>query len=222
MNLSGSPIDLIFAFFYGILASFTPCVYPLVPVIIGYIGAGPAESRFKGFCLSLTYVTGIATTYSLLGLVATLTGSVFGTFSALPQVRIATGAVIVLFGLSMLELFFLPGIGLKRLPGLKKRSYFSVFFLGASSGLLISPCLTPVLGAILSYLATQKNLLHGTLLLFSFAYGMGLVLIIAGSSGGIFSALPKAGKWTVFIKKGCALLLIGAGIYFIFTGIRRL
>lgn len=222
MNLSGNPIDFVFAFFYGVLASFTPCVYPLIPVSIGYIGAGGAESRLKGFFLSLVYVTGIAITYSVLGLVATATGGIFGSFSTLGWVRIVMGGIIIVFGLSMLELFFLPMIGLKKLPGLKKRSYFSVFFLGLSSGLLISPCLTPMLGAILSYLATQKNLVYGSLLLFCFAYGMGLILILAGSSSAFLSNLPKAGKWTVFIKKGCALIMIVAGVYFVFTGIRRL
>lgn len=221
MNLSGNPIDFVLVFFYGVLASFSPCVYPLLPVSIGYIGASSAGSRFKGFLLGLAYVAGIAVTYACLGLVATFTGGIFGSFSTLGWVRIAIGAVIIVFGLSMLDLFSLPAVGLKKLPVLKKKNYVGVFFLGLSSGLLISPCLTPMLGAILSYLATKKNLLYGSLLLFSFAFGMGFIFILAATSSAFLSNLPKSGKWTVVIKKVCAFIVLLAGVYFVFTGIRR-
>ena len=222
MNLSGTPVDYLVVFLGGILVSFTPCVYPLIPVSVGYIGARSAGSRLKGFFLSLIYVTGIAVTYSLLGLAASLTGSIFGTVSSHPATYIFTGAVIILFGVSMLGLFSIPWPNIIK-PGLpKKQNYFSTFVLGLTSGLIASPCLTPVLGTILAYLATKNNLLYGVTLLFSFAYGMGLVLILSGTFSGILTALPKSGKWMVYIKKGGALVLIGMGVYFIIVGLKRI
>jgi thiol:disulfide interchange protein DsbD len=221
MNLSGSPLDYLIAFSAGVLMSFTPCVYPLIPVSAGYIGIKAAESKLKGLFLSLAYVTGLAVTYSLLGLAASLTGTLFGQFSSSPLAYFLAGAVIIFFGLSMLDLFSLPLSGIIKLPLLKKRGYFSVFFLGLVSGLIISPCLTPALGSILVYLAARKNLLYGAGLLFSFAYGMGLVLILIGTFSAALLKLPKSGKWMVYIKKACAFLLIAAGLYFVFIAIRR-
>jgi thiol:disulfide interchange protein DsbD len=109
-----------------------------------------------------------------------------------------------------------------KLPTIKKRDYFSTFLLGLTSGLIISPCISPVLGAILVYLSTKKNLLYGMTLLLSFAYGIGLVLILSGTFSSILLGLPKSGKWLIFIKRVFAFLLIGTGIYFIFCGLRRL
>jgi thiol:disulfide interchange protein DsbD len=222
MNLSGSLLDYLIAFSGGVLMSFTPCVYPLIPISAGYIGIRAAESKLKGLGLSLAYVTGLAVTYSVLGLVASLTGTLFGKFSSSPLSNFLAGALIILLGFSLLDLFSMPLPNIIKLPALKKRGYFSAFFLGLISGLIASPCLTPVLGAILVYLAARKNLLYGASLLFTFAYGMGLVLILIGTFSAALLKLPKSGKWMVYIKKACAFILIGAGVYFIFIAIRRM
>jgi cytochrome c-type biogenesis protein len=222
LNLSGNPADFFLAFLGGVFLSVTPCVYPLIPVSAGYIGARSSGSKGKGFFLSLLYVSGVAVTYSALGLVASLTGQFFGAFSANPWVQIASGGIIVLFGLSMFELFTIPLPTIIKLPAHKNKNYFSTFLLGLSSGLMISPCITPVLGTILTYLATKKNVLYGSLLLFSFAYGMGLILIVIGTFSGILTNLPRSGRWLVYIKKAWAVLLTAAGVYFIITAIGRL
>jgi thiol:disulfide interchange protein DsbD len=220
MNLSGSPIDFLFAFLGGIAMSFTPCVYPLIPVSIGYIGINSAGSRLKGFILSIVYVSGVAITYSLLGLLASLSGHLFGSLVSLPVVHIIVGVLILLFGLAMLELFHLRLPQPTKLFNHKKANYPSTFLLGLISGLVVSPCLSPALGAILAYLATKKHILYGMLLLVSFAYGMGMVLILAGTFGAVLMNLPKAGIWMAYVKKAFALILVVAGIYFIFIGIR--
>ncbi|HTY44515.1 MAG TPA: cytochrome c biogenesis protein CcdA [Patescibacteria group bacterium] len=222
LSLSGSPADFFLAFLGGVFLSVTPCVYPLIPVSAGYIGARSGGSKGKGFFLSLLYVSGVAVTYSLLGLVASLTGQFFGAFSANPWVQIASGAIIVIFGLSMFELFTIPLPRMIKLPAHKKQDYLSTFLLGLSSGLMVSPCVTPVLGTILTYLATKKNVVYGSLLLFSFAYGMGLILIAIGTFSGLLTSLPKSGRWLVYIKKAWAVVLTAAGVYFIITAIGRL
>ncbi len=201
--------------------SFTPCVYPLIPVVIGYIGIKAGTTKFKGFSLSLAYVTGVAVTYSLLGLFASLTGRLFGQISSAALTYIFVGLVIIAFGLSMLELFSLPLPRLIKLPALKEKNYFSTFLLGLSSGLIVGPCTAPALGAILLYLAAKKNIAYGMTVLFSFAYGMGLVLILAGTFGSILVNLPKSGRWLIYMKRLGAAILIGAGLFFIFSGIRR-
>jgi len=221
MILSDNSINYLRAFVGGIGISFTPCVYPLIPVIVGYLGGKTANSKLKSFTLSLTYVTGVAIIYSLLGIFASLTGKIFGLISSHPITYIFVGLIIIVFGISMFDLFKIPLPNFIKLPQLKKTDYLSIFLLGLASGLVITPCTTPVLGSILFYLATKKNILYGMTLLLSFAYGMGLILVLAGTFSSILVNLPKLGKWMLYIKRLAAVILIGMGIYFIFMGIDR-
>ncbi|MFA5177438.1 MAG: cytochrome c biogenesis protein CcdA [Candidatus Omnitrophota bacterium] len=220
MNLSGSPIDYIFAFAGGVLVSLTPCVYALIPVTVFYISANSGKSKIRGFILSLIFVTGIAVTYSILGLLASLGGIFFGKISNHPVTLIAVGLIIILFaGLMWLDLFNLAWQGPQ--VKVKKKGYLATFLLGLSTGLVASPCLTPVLASILAYLAAKKNILYGMSLLMVFAYGMGIILILAGTFSSILINLPKSGRWMEYVKKIGALLLLGIGLYFIYSGIRR-
>jgi thiol:disulfide interchange protein DsbD len=222
MILSESPLDYLVVFLGGILVSFTPCVYPLIPVTASYIGIKGRGSKLRGLSLSLTFVTGVAIVYSILGLLASLTGTIFGRISSQPIIYLFVGIVIILFGLSMLDLFTITFPVLIKPLTLKKYSYLSTFLLGLSSGFVVSPCLTPVLGSILAYLTTRKNLLYGATLLFSFAYGMGILLILVGTFSAVLINLPKLDKWMIYIKRLSAVVLMGMGIYFIFSGVRRL
>ncbi|MDD3345405.1 MAG: cytochrome c biogenesis protein CcdA [Candidatus Omnitrophica bacterium] len=222
MHLSGSPFDFAVAFFAGFLASLTPCVYPLIPISAGYIAGNAQNSRKNGFILSLFYVTGVSITYSLLGVLAVFTGSLFGRISLNPVVNIAAGLVILIFGLFMFDLFSLD-MGFKfKLTGIKRGGKFSSLLLGLVSGLMISPCLSPILGSILAYLATQKSMLYGALLLVSFSYGMGLLFVLVGTFGAGIAALPKSGKWTLVVKRICASAIVLSGVFFIFRAIGRL
>ncbi len=221
MSPSGSPLDFLWAFFGGVLISFTPCVFPLIPVTINYIGVNATQSRLRGLSLSLVYVSGMALVYSLLGLFASLTGQIFGQVSSHPVTYIITGTVIIFFGLSMFDLFSLSLTNFIRLPRIKSRGYFSVFLLGAVSGLIIGPCLSPALGAILAYLVAKKNILYGMFLLFCFAYGMGLALILAGTFSGFLLKIPKSGKWLGYTKIISGIIILVLGAYFVYSGIRR-
>lgn len=216
-----NPLTYLGAFIGGVLISFTPCVYPLIPVSASYIGAKASGSRLKGFILSFAYVSGIAVTYSILGIIASLTGKIFGTISSHPLIYITTGIIIIVFGLLMLGVFVISLPSKIKLPQVKKQNYFSAFLLGLASGLIVGPCTTPALGAILLYLTTQKNILYGATLLFTFAYGMGLLLILIGTFSSVLTGLPKSGRWQAYIEKIGAIILISLGVYFIYTGIRR-
>lgn len=223
MQLVYNPTDYLLAFSGGLLMSLSPCIYPLLPVSASYIGLWSGGNKPKAFILSLIYVSGIAVTYSALGIIASLTGTLLGKV-VLPHVaHILVGSVIILFALSMLlEVFEILIKHTDKRNPLKKHSLISVFLFGLGSGLIISPCVTPVLGSILTYLTTKKNVFYGATLLLTFAYGMGLTLIITGTFSSILLSLPKSGKWLGYIKKLYALMLLGMGIYFIIIGIRRI
>lgn len=214
MNLVGNPLDFLIAFGAGVLVSFTPCVYPLIPVIVGYIGASTSGSRIRGFFLSVVYALGIATTYSILGLVASLTGKVFGQIAGNPWTYFIVANVCIFFGLVLLEVFSitLPALSVKRI---EPKGAISVFLFGLVSGLVIGPCTAPALATILFIVGSRQNLFYGILLLFCFAYGMCSTLILAGTFSGIIVNLPKSGIWMARVKKLCGLILIGVGEYFL-------
>ncbi len=215
MISGANPFEFVLAFGAGVLVSFSPCVYPLLPITIGYIGASQQKDKFHAFLLSLIYVLGMAITYCVLGVFASLTGKIFGQISSSPVSFLIIGNICIIFGLAMLGVFemHLPDFFLNKIKG--KKSKFSVFLLGVTSGLIVGPCTAPVLGAILVFVATKQNLFYGIFLLFSFAYGMGALLILAGTFSGVLVNMPKSGKWLYTIEKIGGVLLILAGEYFL-------
>ena len=204
-------------FFAGIAISFTPCVYPILPVTVAFIGGKSQGSRLKGFSLSVMYVFGMAITYAILGGVAALTGSLFGQISNHPLTFFILGNLLLLFGLSMLDVFSLP------LPhkvfrvetGGKGSDFLTTFFMGLAGGFIVGPCTAPVLGALLAFVSTHQNVVYGMTLLFTFAYGMGIMLIIVGTFVGVLANLPRSGKWMGRIKKGFGWAMIFIAQYFL-------
>lgn len=203
------------AFLAGVLTSFTPCVYPLVPITVGIIGAKSAASRTRGFALSLTYVLGLALVYALLGAFAALSGKLFGQLSTSRWTFLIVGNVFLLFGLSMFDVISMQ-LGFFQKWSPKGGAGFSTaFLLGGVSAFIAGPCTTPVLGSLLTYVATRQNLWLGCAMLFVFAVGLGTLLLIAGTFAGFVSTLPRAGWWMNTVKKAFGVLMILIGEYFI-------
>lgn len=219
-----SPLAFVAAFLGGIGASLTPCVYPIIPILLGVVGAKSAEKKSRGFFLSLIFVLGMALTYSSLGIFAALTGTLFGIQSQNPWVAFAVGNICLFFGISMLGAFDISLPGSWGKAGLKPQNLIGIFVMGATSGLVAAPCTVPVLAVLLTFVATEKNLFFGFSLLFVFALGLGLLLIVLGTFAGLLTSLPKSGNWLVRIKQifGWAMILVGeyfllqAGKYHLF------
>lgn len=221
MYLQSAPlIAVAIAFLAGIITSFTPCVYPLIPVTVGFIGAKSADNRGKAFTLSLFYVLGIALVYSALGMFAALTGQFFGQLSTNKWTYLFVGNIFLFFGLAMLDVFslemtflqkFIPAAG----RGGGAKDGVSALLFGGVSALVAGPCTTPVIGSLLTYVASKQNIFLGFSMLFSFALGLGFLLLIVGTFTGILSTLPKSGGWMTLVKKGFGFLMIFIGEYFI-------
>lgn len=209
-----SNLAFIIVFISGVIVSFTPCVYPLLPVTVGLIGARAGGSKSKGFFLSLVYVSGIALVYSILGAIASITGRVFGSLTNKPIVYFGVGNIFLLLGLSMLGVFNIPLPKMLWRPNLKTSGIAQAFLLGLVSGLIVGPCTAPVLGALLVFVGTKQNVLYGMSLLFVFAYGMGTLLILVGTFTSFLTTIPKSGEWMERIKKVCGWVLILAAEYF--------
>jgi len=208
------------AYLGGIVISFTPCTYPLIPVTIGFIGVQGSSSRLRGFMVSLFYVIGLAVTYSVLGAAAALSGRIFGQMQTTPWTYFIMANVCLVMGLSMLDVFNIsvpvPHKLMKRTSQNDNKGFLDSFLIGIVSGIVIGPCTAPALGVLLGYVALKTNLLLGMSLLFVFAFGMGTLLIIVGTFAGIIAALPKSGKWMIKIKFISGLILIGAAEYFLY------
>ncbi len=218
--LSASPLLAYIAVFLGgVLTSFTPCVYPMIPITIAYIGGRSGESRLKGLFLSIFYVIGMAATYSALGAFAALTGKLFGSASTNPILYLVVANIFIFLGLSMLDVFALPipSFLTSRQPGKKSGGYLGAFLVGLLAGTVAAPCTAPVLGVVLTYVAAEQNVFYGITLLFIFSIGLGTLLIIVGTFAGLMSSLPKTGTWSVVIKKFFGWLMIAAGEYFLIT-----
>lgn len=203
----------------GIMASFSSCVYPVIPITIAFIGARGGGSKFKGFLLSVVYVIGMSITYMILGGVAALSGKLFGQIQASPWMYFFVANVCIVMSLSMLGVFNLhlpvPAFISKLQPREKKEGIVGSFWIGAVSGLVVSPCTTPVLTVILSFVAARQNFLLGMSLLFVFAFGLGTILIILGTFAGLIADMPKSGMWMQRINMIFGWILLGIGEYFL-------
>jgi thiol:disulfide interchange protein DsbD len=210
-------------FFGGVLTSFTPCVYPIIPVTVSFIGASASQSKARAFLLSLSYVFGIAFSYSALGAFAALAGKLFGEISSSPWTFLAVGNVFLILGLSMLDVFSIPIPGLSKAKGpvSKPKGLIGAFLVGVSAGFVIGPCTAPALGAVLAYVASRQNIFLGVSLLFTFAFGMGILLIIIGTFTGIAASLPKSGRWLDAVRKVFGVILILCAEYFIIMAGKR-
>jgi thiol:disulfide interchange protein DsbD len=215
--LAGSPLVYPIAFLAGLLISFTPCVYPVIPIQLGFIGgqavsahAAGKRASLRGFTLSVLFVTGMALVYAALGAFASLTGTLFGIWAASPWTYIFIGNVVLVLALAMLDLFQLPTMQFitRWNPASRSKGYLSALLVGASSGLVVGPCTAPALGAALAYVGAQGNIIFGTSVLFVFAFGMGALMIALGTFSGAIAALPRSGQWMVKIKKGFAVAMI--------------
>lgn len=219
MLKSDSLLLTLLAFFTGgLLLSFTPCVFPMYPILTGIIvGQGDNLSTKRAFSLSFFYVQGMAITYTLLGIVVALAGAQFQAMFQHPAVLIVLSILFIFLAMSMFGLFnlALPSSWQNKLNNISNSqeggSYTGVLSMGAISGLVASPCTTAPLTGALIYISQTGDIVLGASALYALSLGMGLPLLILGSSGG--KILPKAGNWMNIIKNIFGLLLLAVPIF---------
>lgn len=214
-------VPLVFA--SGVLTSLTPCIYPMIPMTAAVIGgqvANRAMSRWRVMALTLTYVAGLALVYAVLGLVAGMTGTLFGSVSSNPWTAFLMANLLIVFALMMLEVLPVPVPRrlLQRAATVGDGGRFGgTFLMGAAAGLVAAPCGAPVMGSVLAWVASTRSAGLGFLYLFAFSLGMCTVLVAIGLSAGTLSRLPRAGAWMLWIKRSFALAMLGVAEYYLFT-----
>ncbi len=216
MNLTGSFLDYFIVFGSGVLVSFTPCVYPVMPLTASFIGGiNTKGTKLNGLFLSLIYVFGMAIVYCSFAVFAALTGKVFGQIQNNPIIYLIVANVLILSALAMFDIIPLPTLGFSTHHKIKSKNLWAVVLFGMASGLVVGPCTAPVLGTLLFYVASKQNIWHGISLLFVFSYGVGASLILLGTFSGMIANLPKSGLWLVRVKQFCGVILLIAAEYFL-------
>ncbi|GAA5191462.1 protein-disulfide reductase DsbD [Ferrimonas gelatinilytica] len=216
--LAGDSLWLTLATFLGlgVLLAFTPCVFPMYPILTSIIGGQGKLTTSKAFALSFTYVQGMALTYTLLGLVVASAGVKYQAALQSPAVLISLAVLFVVLSLSMFGLYNLqlPAALQNRLNQAQNQqrggSFAGVFIMGLISGLVASPCTTAPLSGALIYVAQSGDTLLGGAALYALSMGMGLPLLMLGTSGG--KLLPKAGPWMETIKHVFGFLMIAVAL----------
>lgn len=213
-------LTLVAFFVGGLLLSFTPCVFPMYPILTGIIvGQGKELTTKKAFTLSFFYVQGMAITYTILGIVVALAGAQFQAAFQHPIVLITLSVLFIFLALSMFGIFnlALPSSWQNKLNNMsnnqKGGSILGVVSMGVISGLVASPCTTAPLTGALLYISQTGDIALGASALYALSLGMGVPLLILGSSGG--KILPKAGAWMNIIKNIFGLLLLAVPIFLI-------
>ena len=221
--LNGNPALALPALFAGgVLTSLTPCVYPMIPITAAIVGGqtagSTAPSRTRPLLLTLTYVVGLAVVYSALGVFAGLTGTLFGSVSTNPWLYFAMANVLVLAGLSMVDVIpvRLPAGIMSRAATMGTAGRFSgAFLMGAMSGLVAAPCSAPVMAAVLTWVTVTHSAVLGFVYLLTFSLGMCALLVVVGLSTGAMARLPRAGAWMMTVKRVFALVMLGAAEYYL-------
>ncbi len=203
-------------FLWGLALNLTPCVYPLIPITVGYFGGQAGGKTSRTLALAIVYVLGMAAMYSTLGLIAALTGSILGTALQNPFVVGAVAAVLILLALSMFGVYeFRVPAGLSGFAGTGKQGYIGAFVMGITVGIVAAPCIGPFVLALLTFVGTSGDPALGFSLFFTLAIGLGLPFIFLAVLSGSISKLPRSGEWMDWVKKLFGVILVAMAIFFL-------
>jgi len=216
---------LIGVFFAGLALNLTPCVYPIIPITIGFFvnqSAGEGKPRLsRTFAMASMYVIGMAFTYSILGVIAAKSGGLFGAALQSPVVLIVLAAVMVALSLSMFGVYeFKVPEALNRFANTSTQStsgLLGALMMGLTMGIVAAPCIGPFVLALLVEVGARGSAAYGFLLFFVLALGLGMPYLILGTFSGALKTLPRSGLWMVTVRKVFGLVLIGMALYFLMS-----
>lgn len=209
----------------GLLTSFTPCVYPMIPITAGLLGGAGAAGRSRRARLGMValYVLGVALVYAILGVIAGLTGSIFGGVSTNKWALLIMANVLLVSGLAFLDVFNVRAAGglVAWATRFSAERPYGAFMMGATSGLVAAPCGAPAFAAVLTFVAATGSAVLGFTYLLAFSLGMTAILVVVGMSAGALAALPRSGPWMLGLKRAGGVLLLLMAQYYIFQAGRN-
>lgn len=210
----GLPLTLLAIFILGLALNLTPCVYPLIPITIGYFGQ-QSGTRGRRVALSSLYVLGIAITYSALGVFSALSGKLFGAWLQHPAVLVFFALLMLVMASSMFGAFELtvPQFISRRSGG--QSGLAGALTMGLVIGIVAAPCVGPFVISLIALVSSLQSPFLGFLMFFVLALGLGLPYLFLGIFSSSASALPRSGMWMVQVKKAMGFILIAMAFYFL-------
>ena len=216
LQSNGILLGLIIVFLGGLALNLTPCVYPLIPITIGFFGGQSEGSTKRLAVMGILFVVGLAVTYSVIGVITSLTGAVFGTLLQNPVVIIAVALILIALSLSMFGVyeFKLPDKLVAKAGG-AKGGYYGAFFMGLTLGIVAAPCIGPFVLGLVTYVAAKQDVFFGFIMFFVLALGLGTPYLFLAIFSGKIKKLPRSGEWMQAIEHIFGLILVGMAIYFL-------
>jgi thiol:disulfide interchange protein DsbD len=208
-------------FLGGLALNLTPCVFPMLGITVSVFGARRRERPGKVLAHAVAYVLGIAVTYSVLGVVAALTGGLFGSALQNPWVNVGLGLLFIVLSLSMFGLYEMqpPGWVLQRLGGADATSLLGIFLSGLAVGIIAAPCVGPFVVAVLALLAQRGDARFGFETMFAMSLGLGFPYLFLALFSNLIQGLPRSGDWMLWVKKVFGVLLAAIGLYYALVGL---
>lgn len=209
------PMALLLVLLGGLALNLTPCVYPMIPVTLGYFSAANKRSRSQTVAHAFVYLLGMALMYSAIGTFAAMSGALFGEFMQNSVVIILLVTVMILMSLAMFGVYeikvpaFLMNLSSKSYGG-----YFGTLFMGLTVGIIAAPCIGPFVIALLTFVGESQDPFLGFILFFTLAIGIGLPFVVLAIFSNSISSLPRAGVWMEWVKKFFGVVLLGMAVYF--------
>jgi len=205
-------------FLIGLALNLTPCVYPMISVTVSLFGGQQESNTLRVFGKAVVYVLGIATMYSALGVLAALSGGLFGSWLQSPWMLgfigfLMFGLALSMFGLYEIQMPYWLTSKLGASGG--STGLIGLFISGLVVGIFAAPCVGPPIIALLAYVGTVGDPLFGFWVFFVLALGLGLPYLILGTFSGLMQKLPKSGTWMVWVKKLFGIVLIGVGGFYL-------
>ncbi len=210
----GSLFAILAAFAFGVFVGFTPCLYPILPITVSYIGSIARGSKLNGFIYSLIYVLGMAIVYSTIGVITAITGSQIGRIWSNGWVLLILANFFILLALWQLKVIQISVPQIIRGAGPRRRGALGALLVGGASGLVVGPCTLPGLAAMVTLIGANAHggsagaLIFGAAAMFAYSLGLGSLAIVCGTFSGILTNLPRSGAWLNAIEKTFAILLI--------------
>ena len=200
----------------GIALNLTPCIYPLIPITVSYFGGQRSESQRKLVIHGICYIGGLAVTNSVLGVIAAVTGGMFGSLLQHPIILVLVAAVLIFFAASLFGLWELRlPYGLSQAASKTYSGYFGSLFMGMTLGVVASACIGPFILGLLTWVATLGSIWLAFLIFFTLSLGVGAPLFVLALFSGQLSKLPRSGDWMLWVKKVLGWVLVGMAAYFI-------
>jgi thioredoxin:protein disulfide reductase len=213
----GTAVAFLAIFLVGLALNLTPCVYPMLSVTVSLFGGQSETNALRVFLKAVTYVLGIATMYTVLGVSAAMSGTLFGSWLQSPWVLGGIGALLLGLALSSFGLYQIqmPYWLTSKLGGTTGTGMISLYVSGLVVGVFAAPCIGPPVIALLTLVSTKADPVFGFWVFFTLSLGLGFPYLILGTFSGMLKKIPRSGAWLVWVERIFGVILSGAGLFYL-------